>query len=232
MYFILQKSQNEKIDDNKTTQIIYTNNLNSYILCKNLIDDYIKNGLFESNIIEWSRQFCRSDKIFLDIGAHTGTYSISLYKNCKHVYSFEPQKMTYYALCGSVALSNCDNITCYNFGLGSDTQTGENILNIPSIDGGGSSICQLSNIIRQEKVDIKTLDSLNCLDISFIKIDVEGNELSTLKGSINTLKRNNLPHILFECNDCNNNKELFNFLTDIGYKCNNIGVWNMFLAFK
>ena len=69
----------------------------------------------------------------LDIGAHTGTYTVSLAQYCNHVYAFEPQKMTYYALCGSIALSNLTNVTCLNVGLGSNEQVGKQTLNIITI---------------------------------------------------------------------------------------------------
>jgi FkbM family methyltransferase len=191
----------------------------------------------------------------LDIGAHTGTYALSLASKCKHVYAFEPQKMTYYALCGSVALSNIENITCLNFGLGSQEQVGITQLNIISPDGGGSSICNNSNnkIIKKENIEIKTLDTLTHLqnsctypeltypelpypelynNIGFIKMDIEDNELECLKGAKNTLLRNKRPPILFESNINSPIRiQLFEYITHLGYKIIPIaGIANMFLA--
>ena len=118
-YFILKKPKNIHLDnDNKNEVICLSDNV--YILPKNNITYYIEHGLFEKQLIEWCKQFCSKDKNILDIGAHTGTYTIGLAEHCKHVFSFEPQKMTYYALCGSVALSNIRNVSCINVGLGSD----------------------------------------------------------------------------------------------------------------
>ena len=241
-YFILTKPQNKEITNNTTNQIIYLNNYKTYILPQNNIEYYINNGLFESNLIEWSRQFCSKDKIMLDIGAHTGTYAISLADNCEQVFAFEPQKMTYYALCGSVALSNLKNITCLNIGLGSAEQVGIKDLFIVSNDGGGSTV--ISNydsnnsntqqqVLATEQITIKTLDSLNLNNIGFIKMDVEDNELNVLKGSLDTLKNSNYPKILFESNKTNNitSNELFNYLKDLQYNIIQIsGFTNMFLA--
>jgi FkbM family methyltransferase len=165
-YFILSKAKALASNNNDTNQFISTISDNMYfILPRNNIKYHIDEGLFESHLIEWSKQYCNPDKIFLDIGAHTGTYAISLSKYSKHVIAFEPQRMTYYALCGSVALSNIENITCLNFGLGSQEQVGITQLNIISPDGGGSSICNNSNnkIIKKENIEIKTLDSLTHL---------------------------------------------------------------------
>jgi FkbM family methyltransferase len=138
--------------------------------------------------------------------------------------------MTYYSLCGSVALSNITNITCLNFGLGSNEQSGKNILKIVSNDGGGSTLHSNNmNVLKEEEIEIKTLDSLNIQNIGFIKMDVEDNELFVLKGSIETLKQSNYPIILFESNY--NNTELFDYIKYIGYNVIQIqGVTNMFLA--
>lgn len=221
-YFILTRNTD-------SNQIMVLNNPNTYILPQVNLDYYTKNGLFEQSLIDWSAQFCQKDKVFLDIGAHSGTYTISLAKYCKTVHSFEPQRMTYYSLCGSVALSNAENVFCHNFGLGEETQTGQQTLNIVSDDGGGSTIQPITSIKKTELITVKTLDSMNLQDIGFIKIDVEGNELNVLKGALNTLKQSNYPKILFESNTYNS--ELFSFLDNLGYSRVNItGYPNMYLA--
>lgn len=229
-YFILTKPNNKDVSYNNENQIFYLNNLKTFILPQVNIDYYINHGLFESNLIDWVKQFCNKESIFLDIGAHSGTYSISLSNACKHVYSFEPQKMTYYSLCGSVALSNINNITCINIGLGSPEQIGEQTLNIVSNDGGGSSLFVNNTVVlATETIQINTLDSFNLENIGFIKMDVEENELFVLKGALNTLKKSNYPKILFESN--NSNEELFSFLKNLNYKIIQIsGYSNMFLA--
>lgn len=230
-YMIMTKNNNNK-------QIIsLSKNDLCFILPKNLISYYCTNGLFEESLIEWSKQFCKNDKITLDIGAHTGTYGISLSSCSKEVYCFEPQKMTYYALCGSVALSNCENIKCMQVGLGSNDQIGKNKLKIVSNDGGGSSLHSKS-FIKEEEIDIVTLDSLSIENIGFIKIDVEENEYQVIKGGIQTLQKSNLPTILFEHNGNENgnngNENVFDLLKNIGYKIVKVsGSYNnMYLAEK
>jgi FkbM family methyltransferase len=143
-------------------------------------------------------------------------------------------------LCGSVALSNLPNVHCIQTALGAPDQVGKATLNIRSHDGGGSSVCQLnpSDIICQEEISIRTMDSffeeVTLTDpISFIKMDVEYNELNVLRGAVETLKRNNYPKILFEANtDSSLNKELFEFLENVlSYDVINVGGYNnMFLA--
>jgi FkbM family methyltransferase len=229
-YFILSKPDG-KVDDNASNNMVSFSNQISYILPRNLISYYCERGLFEAALIEWCKQFCSPDKIMLDIGAHTGTYALSLASNSKHVYAFEPQKMTYYALCGGVALSNLNNITCMNIGLGSPEQIGTSTLKIISNDGGGSSIHATSNILREEKIQIDMLDNLHLTDIGFIKMDVEDNESFVLQGAMNTLKMSGFPPILFECNDKTKNTELFDIMEKMSYRIVTLsGVSNMYLA--
>ncbi|NDC39609.1 MAG: FkbM family methyltransferase, partial [Proteobacteria bacterium] len=79
-------------------------------------------------------------------------------------------------------------------------------------------------------IEVRTLDSLALQEpISFIKMDVEDNELSVLKGGQETLKRSGYPPILFESNHANTT--LFEFLKGLGYGIVPIrGISNMFLA--
>lgn len=230
-YFILTKQKGCAIEDDSKNQVICLSE-NIHILPKNRLQYYISGGLCEKYLINWCKQFCSKDKNILDIGAHTGTYSISLAEYCNKVYAFEPQRMTYYALCGGVALSNITNIFCLNIGLGNTEQVGNQTLNIVSLDGGGSSLHNtVDPILNTEEIEIKTLDSLNLENISFIKMDVENNEHQVLLGSIQTLQRCNYPPILFEMNK--GNYELIKFLESNNYKAMTLqNIEHMFLAVK
>lgn len=231
-YFILTKSANARTDDNEDNQIFFINKKYTYILPQVNLDYYSKYGLFENRMIEWCKQFLHPEKIFLDIGAHSGTYSVSFAGLCKEVHSFEPQRMTYYALCGSIALSNKQNIYAHMFGLGSHEQVGSQILNIVSNDGGGSSLFnnEPHKLLKQESIEIRTLDSLGMDNIGFIKMDVEDNELNVLKGGVETIKKCGCPPFIFESNRENN--KLFDYIrSEFGYKIIPIGGSpNMFLA--
>ena len=231
-YFILTKLANTDVADNTNDDIINFSNKISYVLPRNLLLCYADKGLFESYLIDWCKQYCSKDANILDIGAHTGSYALSLSSHCKKVYAFEPQKMTYYALCGGVALSNIRNVECINKGLGCQKQVGKKTLHIISNDGGGSSIHSSENEdLDTEEIEIVTLDSLNIENVSFIKMDVENNEQQVLEGGLTTIKKCNYPHILFECNDKEHHIQLFTFLEELNYSTVTInGVNNMYLA--
>ena len=199
-YFILTKDKLNEIDDNQSNELMYFENKNIYILPSNNWVYYKRNGLFEKPLINWCKQFCNKNKNFLDIGAHTGTYTISLAGEFNHVYSFEPHKNTYYALCGGIVLSKLKNVTCFQFGLGSLDQCGKKLLNVSNEDTGKSSLHEIQGVVYTEEIKIKTLDQLKIDNISFIKIDVENNEYNILLGAKQTLKDSSYPMIIFEFN--------------------------------
>ena len=230
-YFLFTKPKSSDIVQETDSQVLTLSNKNNiYLLPKTNLPYYTEHGLFEKPIIEWVKQFCHKDRVFLDIGAHTGTYAITLAEYSSSVYAFEPQKMTYYALCGGVALSNIHNITCVPFGLGSESQVGVKTLNIVSPDGGGSTLhTNAMPILSTESIEIRTLDSFAIENVGFIKMDVEENELEVLRGSQETLRKSGYPTIIFESNV--ENPPLFEYIKSMGYQIIPIhGQINMYLA--
>lgn len=228
-YFILTSDTDKNVMDVSSDQFIIMRNKLVHLLPHVNVDYYMKHGLFESNIIEWCKQLCSSDKNTLDIGAHSGTYALNLSDCSKNVYAFEPQRATYYSLCGGVCLSGKQNVECIQYGLGSLEQCGVKELSIVSQDGGGSTLHPTSRVLRTENIEIRTLDSFHLDNIGFIKMDVEENELYVLQGGVDTLRRSNFPKILFESN--HENQPLFDFIRDLNYKIVPLqGYRNMFLA--
>lgn len=216
---------------------IYESNKLSYLLPSYDKDYYNNNGLFEEDLIDWCKQFCKKNKSFVDIGAHTGTYSITLSGDCLAVHSFEPQRFAYNALCGSLALSGISNVLTYNTALGSNAQVGKGLMYIEPNTGGGSTlhIDSADFNFRSQLVDINTLDSFNIKDIGFIKIDAEGNEYNIISGAQETLEKSDYPPILFENNPNNNsnNNDVIHLLYQKGYNIHQVnGYPNMFLAAK
>lgn len=161
----------------------------------------------EERLIHWALQFCKSDMISLDIGAHSGTYTLNMVRHSKIVHAFEPQRKQFYDLCGSVALSNYHNhVICHHCGLGSEDQRGQQKLRVTSEDGGGSSLHVVHTtlpLLNEEIVTVNTLDDYKSElmdNVGFIKIDVEGNEGYVIKGGKQVIS-SCYPTILFERNE-------------------------------
>ena len=202
-------------------------------------DHIMKHGIYEYNLIKWCEQYLTNDGVFVDIGAHMGTYSIILSKKCKEVYAFEAQKSTFDCLNIGICNNNCYNIKAENVALGS--MEGVATLHHVSEDGGGSTVREDVPIISDQKVldheivVMKTLDNYNIKNIDFMKIDVEGYELEVIKGASMTIIDNNFPPFIFEAwSDDWYGKDkdiLLSYVKDLGYKIHPIsGVDNMYLA--
>ncbi len=207
----------------------------SYLLPVGNMEYHRNYGLFENTLIEWCKQFCNKAKSFVDIGAHTGTYSISLAPYCNHVHAFEPQKDIFYALCGGIALSNLNNVSAYNLALGAHTQIGTATLYVEPNDGGGTSLIPQEGY-EKHSTEIYSLDYLayTVENIGFIKIDAEGSEYNILLGAKEILKLNNYPPILFENNQNNiTSGDVVTLLQEYGYNIVEVNNYpNMFLATK
>ena len=118
----------------------------------------------------------------------------------------------------------------FSSGLRFSEQVGKQTLKIVSHDGGGSSLHSTTGVLREETIEIKTLDEYGIENIGFIKMDVEENELFVLKGALETIRKNHWPTIIFESNF--ENTELFDYIRSIGYKdvIRVGGCHNMFLT--
>lgn len=154
----------------------------------------------EQNMIEWAAQFLQPGKLFIDIGAHIGTYSLQYASRGFDVVAFEATSITYEALCLGIKINNFSSRVCaHNIALSRLHGVAE--IRSVSNDGGGNSILNLSshtNPISRERIDSESLDSFDLKNIGLIKIDVEGAELDVICGALRTLERSDYPDIIFE----------------------------------
>ena len=193
-------------------------------------------GVPERSLINWIIEtFITNDTIFVDIGAHVGSYTWLVGKKAKHVHSFECNPQIFCYLATNVLLNNLENkVNLYQYGLGDIEQKLDYY--IRSDDGGGNG-CKIlrdsDKNLTKIKINIRTLDSFELSNIGFIKIDVEGLEKEVIMGALQTLKNSNYPNILFESwkEPQNLRNELFNYIYSIGYKIISINDYpEMFLA--
>lgn len=135
--------------------------------------------------------------VVLDAGANIGFVCIPLANALRPknglVYAFEVQRMLYYALCGTVALNDLENIKVYNAGLGRIES--ECFISQPDYsqqqDFGTFSLAEssLSSGNLSDLIKIVKIDNLHLERLDFLKIDVEGMELDVLEGGVNTILR-------------------------------------------
>lgn len=160
--------------------------------------DFADRGVHERDIIEWAKTLIDPSTLFLDIGAHVGTYSLGFANACAGVHSFECSPKTFNYLCANIALRELDyKITPHRTALGNMVGTIPYYIRTP--DGGGNRCIDFNGKeCPSVPVSITTLDSFGFTNIGLIKMDVEGFESMVLEGARETLKANGYPRVLFE----------------------------------
>jgi FkbM family methyltransferase len=180
------------------------------------------------------------DGVILDIGSNIGTYVVPLAKEFPGIefYSFEPQRIVFYQLCSNIILNGLENVHATNKGL-SDTPAQIEVITpdyMVEINVGAFSLDagvhennnQCSTQGRSEKIQIERLDDYGFQNVRLIKIDVEGLEMSVIKGGLETIKANDYPPIIFETWSImdwykERRKELLAYVESLGYHITTIG---------
>lgn len=151
-----------------------------------------------------------------DVGANVGKYCKCLVelapKNKKiQLHCFEPSKKTFEKL-ASASLSNTFiQISYNNFGLSDVAESKElysssDTATIASLYNTKDKLGKFKEEYKEEIV-LKTIDDYceqgQISHIDFLKIDVEGHEISTLKGATKMIAAKAISYIQFEFGDCN-----------------------------
>ncbi len=167
-----------------------------------------KDNFSERNIepeLVWIKEYLPKNAVILDIGANVGTFLYQLENrlNHEHIYGFEPNKKLYRRL-----KRLFPSMHILPLALSDENMTAE--FKVPVINGKTiPSRGTLNTSYKEkgeeksytEKVKVIKLDEWAALEhfnrLDFIKIDVEGNEIKTLSGAKETIKKF-LPTLMVE----------------------------------
>jgi len=155
-----------------------------------------------------------------DVGANDGTYSLLLEEifPSAAIYAFEPVPATFDT--AQKVLSNSKNVHLFKLGLYREDclidiyndSTNPNS-QISTVFGDGLKEFYAVNELKQTSIEVKKTDTIcreNHIDnIDFMKIDVEGAELSVLEGASNMIASKGIRMIQFEFNDFNISSRTF-----------------------
>jgi FkbM family methyltransferase len=152
----------------------------------------------------------KEDKIFVDIGANFGGYSVRAAAWDMKVYAFEPNPENVKIMEKNIEINHVA-VNLFPFAIGATVGMAR-----MSPNGGFSRINPDGSI----EVEMRTLDSFDLPGADLLKIDVEGYELEVLKGAKKTLEKFH-PFIVIEMHywaGARSEAELFQILSELGYK--------------
>jgi len=179
-------------------------------------------GVYEGSeldvLFEWLQKYQvdMQTTAAIDIGANIGNHSLYFSDHFKHVYSFEPNPLTFKLLSLNTELAS--NITCFAVGISDSNRSAEIYFSGNNI--GGATVTD-SPTVSSQPVVLRTLDSFTELkDVKLIKMDVERHELPAIMGAKNIIIQNQ-PIILFEQHTSdfkNGESPVIQALQELGYK--------------
>jgi FkbM family methyltransferase len=186
---------------------------------------------FETAEAAFVARFMRPGMTVLDVGAHHGLYTL-LASKCVgrggRVIAFEPSSRERRRLARHLRINRCGNVEVQSCALGDYSGEADlflvegahdwcNSLRSPNVEERTSKV----------RVEVRRLDDvlqgMNWPQVDFIKLDVEGAELSFLHGAQRMLRGDMRPAILVEVQDIRTApwgyaaREIVRFLSDAGY---------------
>ena len=173
-------------------------------------DDIVKYGDFwEFEIFNKWYHHLPSEGLMLDIGANIGSHSLQFkyhFPNLK-IWSFEPFPENYKLL--KLNTTQYNDVHCFNIGVGSENS-------MVHFSDGHFQNSGVVKVVSNSKTTnlVVALDTFKFPEpIKFIKIDIEGHELSAFEGMRNILLKDK-PLIWLE----DNKKIAVPYLEKLGYK--------------
>lgn len=176
-------------------------------------------GLWERDVHEFLYGRIRQDDVVIDVGANIGIYAIPLSRKVKKVIAFEPNSICCRMLRDSAQLNKIDNLVIYENAVDEFRKT---ILyemsRVPMNSGVADSLGE--NVISVKSIDLDSaLQYEHRLD--WLLIDVEGHELSVIKGACNILQKHS-PKLIIEIRN-ENIDQAKPFLRERGYSLRKLG---------
>jgi FkbM family methyltransferase len=163
--------------------------------------NFVNGGRYEEEYYAILATFRRPESVFLDIGANLGVFSLRMSPLIRkgHVHAFEPNTAIRTLFSRSVHLNGlADLVTIHEVGASDSDQ--HLVLSIPEAHAGGASVMVPGADVVGLAIEVKRIDGVlaNLPGFDIAKIDVEGHELSALRGMSGLLTRSPHPVVLFE----------------------------------
>jgi len=191
-------------------------------------DDILMSGFWEKYLMPLLE--IKPGDVFVDAGAHIGFHTVvAAIRTGEHgcVIAVEPDKRNYKILVKNITANKLQNVISVNAALGDYSGKAELYYGREPMASSlykGMLELKRKGIEKVEQVQVVTLDellrSLGVSRVDSIKVDVEGAELSLLRGAINTLTANDVKLVLEIVPQLEN--EIRKLLMSCGYKVSHL----------
>lgn len=185
---------------------------------KGINRDLYLHRIREPQATRYLQSILRPSWTVVDIGANIGYYALQEAKVVKNVIAIEPTPNSYKALEVNVALNRCVNIETWQMAIGDHNgKVGFEIsraCNWNSVSPGNAGDMQVQMIRLDELLDGRWVD--------YVRMDVEGYEMSVLRGMEQTLRKKK-PGMFIEVHRDklrdygSSQRELMEYLAGFGY---------------
>ncbi|MEK7451566.1 MAG: FkbM family methyltransferase [Patescibacteria group bacterium] len=182
-------------------------------------------GSYENEKVKIFKKFVKKGRVVFDIGANVGYYSLlaaNLVGPSGKVFAFEPLRSNFEHLKKNADINFYRNI--FPFEVAVSDKSGSALLAFTS--------SLQSGLAENGNIKVKTIglddwvDGGNLLMPDLLKIDVEGAELSVLKGALNILKKYH-PIIFLSVHSSELHRLCSEILLSLGYKLSPIGSYDI-----
>jgi len=167
------------------------------------------NGGFESSETNFVAQFLKPGMHFVDLGAHHGYYTLLGSRRVGKdggVLAIEPSPREQKRLAAHLRINRCRNVQVDSRAIGEAEGSAELHL-VLGRESGCNSLRkpEVAEQVERFRVSVRRLDQVleehNWPNIDLLKMDVEGAELSVLRGAGQILRQHPRPVILAEVQD-------------------------------
>jgi len=149
-----------------------------------------RKNLYEPRETSIVKKELRRGDVFVDIGAHIGYYTVmaaEIVGKEGKVYAFEPASKNYEILVKNV--EGMENVLTFN--LAASSKSGVASLYLNPENSGDNRVNSPQKYFQEEKITTVILDDFmrGVERVDFVKIDVQGHELSVLEGMKGIIER-------------------------------------------
>jgi len=190
---------------------------------------YMYYGVYEERFVNHLKKVVREGDIIIEPGVNVGYVTAvlqGLVGDTGKIYGLEPSMTCYNKI---TSYLNCSNIELMNMALSSQDGTAYFVDTPRVISRGYSFLSEVGTKNEEDNeylIETITVDTLckknNIENVRYLKLDVEGAELISLKGATGMLAKKKIDYILVETcfydTHKDMNMEMASLLTGFGYK--------------